>query len=129
VSRPRSSVFGPLALIGLGVLLLLHNLSGYSFWTPLLDYWPWFLVAWGTVHVIQQVIARSTGSAPPRRLAAGAVLVGLLICLAGVSARSIRANDGVLFRGFGVQVRVRDSAFRSPPETVRPQPPPPNESP
>jgi hypothetical protein len=122
VSKP-SSLFGPLALIALGLLLLVHNLAGgFSLWTFALDSWPWFLVAWGGAHVVQQLLARSRGIAGPPRMGAGAVAIALLICLAGWSGRAIRANDGIVFRGFGVRVQVRDSAFRRlPPD---PSPPP-----
>jgi hypothetical protein len=121
--RPaRFSLFGPIALIGLGVLILIHNLvDGYSFWTPLLDHWPWVLVAWGGIHVAQHAIARANGSAGPRRLGGGALFVALLICLIGETGRSIRAHDGVLFRGFGVRVQMRDSAFRSLPPEAEPE--------
>ncbi len=116
VSAPRASVFGPLALIGAGVALLVHNLwSGVSLWTLALDRWPWFLVAWGLAHVAQHLLARARGGAGPRRLGAGAIVVALLICLAGQTGRAIRANDGVLFRAFGGGVQVREPAFRSPP--------------
>ncbi|MEZ5363234.1 MAG: hypothetical protein R2748_13050 [Bryobacterales bacterium] len=109
------SIFAPLALIALGALLLAGNLiDGFSPWTPLLDGWPWFLVAWGGYHVVRQIVARAQGDPAPRRLGAGAVLVALLAASAGVAGRKIRENDGVLFRGFGVRVQVRDPAFRAP---------------
>lgn len=120
----RASLFGPVVLIALGLALLIHNLAGYSVWTFALDYWPWFLVAWGGAHVVQHLVARSQGTAGPRRMGAGAVLVAVLICLAGVTGRSLRAHDGVLFRGFGVRVQVRDPAFnRQPPADTPPRPP------
>ena len=109
----RPSLFGPLALIGLGLVLLAHNLGvDVSVWAFVLDHWPWFLVAWGGAHAVQHLVARAQDSAGPRRLGAGAVLVALLICLAGETGRAIRDNDGVLFRGFGVRVQVRDPAFQ-----------------
>lgn len=125
MTEARRSIAGPVALIALGALLLVHNLvDAYSVWTPLLDYWPWFLVAWGGLHVLQHVVARANGSAGPRRLGGGAILVALLICVAGLTGRSIRENDGIILRGFGVQVRMRDSAFRAPlpSQPDRPQP-------
>jgi hypothetical protein len=129
VSARRRSIAGPIALIGLGALLLAHNLlNDYSVWTPLLDYWPWFLVAWGGLHVVQHLIARANGSAGPRRLGGGAILVALLICAAGLTGRSIRENDGIILRGFGVQLRMRDRAFRVVPRS-QPDPPARRETP
>jgi hypothetical protein len=120
----QRSLFGPVALIGAGVLLLLHNLvGGYSFWTAILDHWPWFLVAWGTFHVTQHALAHANDAPGPPRLGAGALALGLLICLAGGAGRAIRDNDGVVFRGFGVRVQVRDPAFHQsypPPDARRP---------
>jgi hypothetical protein len=130
VSAARPSLFGPIALIALGVLILIHNLvDDYSLWTPLLDYWPWFLVAWGGLHVTQHAVALANGSPGPRRLGGGAIIVALLICAAGEAGRSIRANDGIILRGFGVQVRLRDKAFRSRPADGLPERARPHESP
>lgn len=127
---PRPSLFGPLALIALGVLLLVRNLvGGYSLWTFVLDYWPWFLVAWGGAHVVQHLLARSRGVPGPPRMGAGAVAVALLICLAGWGGRAVRANDGILFRGFGVRMQVREPAFRQPPADPVAPPPPAEERP
>jgi hypothetical protein len=45
----RPSIMGPLFLVGLGVLFLLHNLGllTWSFWEAALHLWPLLLVAWG----------------------------------------------------------------------------------
>jgi hypothetical protein len=45
----RRSIMGPLFLVGLGVLVLLHNLGilTWSFWEAALHLWPLVLVAWG----------------------------------------------------------------------------------
>lgn len=117
MSAPRRSVFGPLALIAAGVILLVHNLTaGGALWTSILDRWPWFLVAWGGVHAAQHLAAHLRGIPGPQRLGAGTVLLALLVCVAGQTGRAIRANDGVLFRGFGVRLQIRDPAFqRNPP--------------
>ena len=126
----RPSLFGPVALIGLGVALLIHNLAGgYSLWTFLLDYWPWFLVAWGGSHIVQHLVARSQGLPGPGRMGAGAILIALLLSIAGQTGRAVRANDGVLFRGFGMRVQVRDPAFQRPPPAEAPPRPPSNDSP
>jgi len=129
VSR-RPSLFGPLALIALGLLLLFRNLvGGDPLWTFALDHWPWFLVAWGGAHVAQHLVARTRGVAGPPRMGAGAVVLAVLICFAGWSGRAIRANDGIVFRGFGVRVQVRQPAFRQPPANPVPPPSPAEERP
>ena len=113
MSQVRPSLFGPLALIVIGIVLLLHNLvPEYSLWAVFLDHWPWFLVAWGGAHLVQHLFAFTRGVSGPRRLGAGAVVFALLLCIAGQTGRAVRANDGVVFRGFGVRVRVSDPAFK-----------------
>ena len=115
MTAPSRSIFGPLLVIGLGVVLLANNLlDDYSLWTPLLDHWPWVLVVWGGIHIAQHLLARSNGTSGPPRLGAGAVVVALLLCLAGSTGRWIRSNDGIVFRGLGVRVQLRDPAFRTP---------------
>ena len=130
MTAPRRSLAGPLAVIVLGGALLANNLlPDFSLWTPALDYWPWLLVLWGGVHVIQHLVARANGSPGPPRLGPGAVVIALMICLAGSAGRWIRENDGVVFRGFGMRVQLRDSAFRSAPPPARPPLAAPHESP
>ena len=109
------SIFAPIVLMALGALLLAGNLvEGFSAWTPLLDGWPWLLVAWGGYHFLRQTVAYTQGRPAPGRLGAGALLVALLAASAGLAGRRIRDNDGVVFRAFGVRVQVRDPAFRLP---------------
>src|SRR5262249_31108896 len=72
--RPRS-IFGPLALITLGVLFLLRTTgliagSTMRFWFA--RYWPLLLVVWGVAKLIEHILARSKGEPTPR-LGGGAI--------------------------------------------------------
>lgn len=72
--RPRS-IFGPLALITLGVLFLLRTtglVPGVTmrFWFA--RYWPILLVIWGLAKLIEHLTARSKGEPTPR-LGGGAI--------------------------------------------------------
>jgi hypothetical protein len=63
----RGSVIGPLILIGLGVLFLFRNL-----WPdiPLVDmisrFWPFLLIAWGAVRLIEILFWATAGKPLPR---------------------------------------------------------------
>jgi len=47
--KRHASLFGPIVLIGLGVLLLLSNFGilNFNLWELLFRFWPFFLVAAG----------------------------------------------------------------------------------
>jgi DUF4097 and DUF4098 domain-containing protein YvlB len=93
--RTRSSVAGPLILIGIGILFLIHTFSPVF---PIADvfanYWPYFLIVWGAVALIE-VFLRALRDAPiPVNGISGAGwLVVLLICFAGLAAHEVRRPD------------------------------------
>ena len=68
----RGSVIGPLILIGLGVLFLFRNL-----WPeiPLVDFisrfWPFLLIAWGAIRLIEMLFWSMTGKPLPRNGVSG----------------------------------------------------------
>lgn len=93
--RPRGSITGPLFIIGLGVIFLLHAISPQF---PLVDwlgqYWPYLLILWGTLALIE-VSFRSlrSGPVPYNGVSGGAWLVVVLICLVGVSFFEFQRPD------------------------------------
>jgi len=83
----RGSVIGPLILIGFGVLFLFRNL-----WPeiPLVDfisrYWPFLLIAWGAIRLIEVMIWSMTGRPLPRNgVSGGEWMLVFLICVIGAT--------------------------------------------
>jgi DUF4097 and DUF4098 domain-containing protein YvlB len=85
--RPRS-VFGPLILIIIGVLILLHNMgviSMRSFGWWFAHYWPVLLIVWGAVKLLEYMWARQKGYANPR-LGGGSIVFLVFFVLFGIGA-------------------------------------------
>lgn len=50
----RGSIFGPLVLIAIGVIFLLHNrVPGFDVYHFLAHYWPVLLIVWGLVRLVE----------------------------------------------------------------------------
>lgn len=83
VRRPyRRSIAGPLVLIVLGILFLLGNMGLVS-WHMLglgfAHYWPFLLILWGVVKLIEYYAAQHSGYLAPGIGAGGVVLVVCLV--------------------------------------------------
>ncbi len=83
----RGSVIGPLILIGLGVLFLFRNL-----WPdiPLVDlisrFWPFLLIAWGGIRLIEILFWSMTGRPLPRNgVSGGEWALIFVICIVGAT--------------------------------------------
>jgi len=83
----RGSVIGPLILIGLGVLFLFRNL-----WPdiPLVDmisrFWPFVLIAWGAIRLIEILFWSMTGKPLPRNgVSGGEWALIFVICIVGAT--------------------------------------------
>ena len=93
--RRRKSLFGPIILIAAGSLLLARNV-----WPEIplrawfAGYWPWILILWGGVRLLEVVLARLLGWPLPRRLGAGAVFAALLLVLVGSAGRAHNERGG-----------------------------------
>jgi DUF4097 and DUF4098 domain-containing protein YvlB len=84
----RYSLFTGLLLILIGVLFLVHNLMpGRIDLARLWRYWPVLLILLGIAKLLDRLLARRTGEAPPRALTAGEIL--LLLVIIGGSAAAI----------------------------------------
>ncbi|MFN8812580.1 MAG: DUF4097 family beta strand repeat-containing protein [Acidobacteriota bacterium] len=79
----RHSLIWPLVLIGLGGVMLAHNLRvDFSFWRLLGDYWPYVLILWGLVRLVEIGILAAQGKALPRRgISGGEWAVVILISI------------------------------------------------
>jgi hypothetical protein len=83
----RGSVIGPLILIGLGALFLFRNL-----WPeiPLVDmvsrYWPFLLIAWGVIRLIEILFWSMTAKPLPRNgVSGGEWALIFVICIVGAT--------------------------------------------
>lgn len=83
----RGSVIGPLILIGLGVLFLFRNL-----WPeiPLVEvisrFWPFLLIAWGAIRLIEILFWSMTGKPLPRNgVSGGEWALIFVICIVGAT--------------------------------------------
>jgi hypothetical protein len=83
----RGSVIGPLILIGLGILFLFRNL-----WPeiPLVDFisrfWPFLLIAWGAIRLIEILFWSMTGRPLPRNgVSGGEWALIFVICIVGAT--------------------------------------------
>jgi hypothetical protein len=78
-SKCRSSIFGGLLLLVLGVLLLLSRFDpslriGHLTWR----YWPVLIILWGVAKLIDNLAARHTGEARPSMLSGGEIALVIL---------------------------------------------------
>jgi hypothetical protein len=109
--RPRS-LFGPILLVGIGVLFLLRNMGiipHLGWWFG--RYWPVLLILWGVSKLIEQVWARQKGYPAPG-IGAGGVFLLIFLIIVGMGASAAR---NVNWSGLGdeVNVNVNDDDFFS----------------
>jgi len=84
--RYRRSIAGPLVLIILGLVFLLHNLGfRMPLWHWFGHWWPLLLILWGVIRLIEHSVAQREGY---RRagIGAGSILLLILIVAVGLSA-------------------------------------------
>jgi len=83
----RQSLFGPLLLILLGTLLLVHNFSpDFPFWDLVGRYWPVVLVVWGLAK-LAEALRRPSAEGPWRpSLSIGEFFLAMLLVMVGLAA-------------------------------------------
>ncbi len=93
--RPRGSITGPILLIAIGVLFLIHALSpGFRIGELLIEYWPFFLIFWGVVQLIEVSFRSLTGRPIPLNgISGGGWFLVVLICIAGLTSYEVRRPD------------------------------------
>lgn len=93
--RPRGSITGPLVLIAIGILFLIHALSpSFRIGELLAQYWPFLLIFWGVVQLIEVCIRTlSGGPIPVNGISGGAWFLVVLICIAGLVSYEVRRPD------------------------------------
>ena len=92
----RGSIIGPLILIGIGVLFLLRNV-----WPeiPVLEilsrYWPFLLIAWGAIRLIEIFLWAVQSKPIPRNgISGGEWALIILLCVLGGSIHTARQYAG-----------------------------------
>ena len=88
----RGSVIGPLILIGLGALFLMRNLfPEIPFGEIISRYWPFVLIAWGGLRLIEILMAAIMNKPIPRNgISGGEWMLVFLICIIGSSVYTAR---------------------------------------
>ncbi len=83
----RGSVIGPLILIGLGVLFLFRNLWPEIPMVELISrYWPFLLIGWGAIRLIEVLFWFMTGKPLPRNgVSGGEWALIFVICIVGAT--------------------------------------------
>lgn len=86
--RPRNSLIGPLLLILIGVLFLLRTIMPDFRLGEIFElYWPYLLIGWGVLALIETVIRFAMGSTiPVNGVSGGAWAIIILICVAGLTS-------------------------------------------
>lgn len=93
VPAKRRSVVGPLLIILIGALLLALNLRPQAPLFHLLSlHWPFVLIAWGTLRLIEVLIATARSWPLPAGLSGGEVVLVVFICFIGSGLYSINEN-------------------------------------
>ncbi len=90
------SFFGPVVLITIGVIFLLHNAGYISTRTVALwfaHYWPVLLILWGVVKVAEYLWARRTGEPAPRGIGPGGIVALIFLIMIGLSATGMSRVD------------------------------------
>lgn len=91
----RGSLIGPLILIGIGVAFLIRNV-----WPeiPILDFlarnWPYILIAWGGLRLVELVTWRSSGRPlPVSGVSGGEWTLVVILCLFGMGLHQFSRRD------------------------------------
>ncbi len=86
--RARASITGPLILILIGVVFLIHAISpDFRIFDLLALYWPFILIVWGVVGLLEVIVAFSrNGPIPVNGISGGAWIFVIFICLFGLAS-------------------------------------------
>jgi len=94
----RRSLAGPILLVAIGIGFLIYNLRpDIALFDLLTQYWPFLLIAWGVLRLLEVLLDYFRGSAPRHGFSGGEVTLVVLICLIGWGAYEAHRH-GVQFR-------------------------------
>jgi len=101
----RRSLAGPIVLIAIGCLFLLHNFGiRLPIWRAFGRFWPLLLILWGVIKLYEHTSASRQGYRPSG-IGAGSVLLLMLIIIFGLGAHY--SND-VNWGGVRDQIQIDD---------------------
>lgn len=100
----RGSILGPLVLILIGLVFLLRNfLPEFRMLDILSLYWPWLLIGWGVLRVVEVLNWHHKGQLIPRGgMNGGEWALVIFICLFGSGMYAARNSN--LFRAGGLNL-------------------------
>lgn len=93
--RARGSIGGPLVLIALGILFLIHSFAPDLHIAELLtNDWPYFLILWGVLQ-LGEIFLRVLRGAPisTNGISGGSWFLILVICFAGLANWEVRKHE------------------------------------
>jgi DUF4097 and DUF4098 domain-containing protein YvlB len=107
--RPKGSIAGPLILIAIGILFLIHAITpNFPIADVVAQYWPYLLIGWGVIQLIEICLRALSGRPlPVSGISGGGWALVVLICFIGLATYEVRRTDNWWRRvGFehGVQV-------------------------
>jgi DUF4097 and DUF4098 domain-containing protein YvlB len=106
---PRTSFTGPIVLIAIGVVFLIHSLSpDFRIGELLSHYWPYLLIGWGALQLFEICFRYLTDRPlPPNGISGLGWFAVVIVCLAGFSAFQIRqASPLIRWAGFERGIRA-----------------------
>lgn len=106
--RPRTSLAGPVVLIVLGVLFLIRTISpNFQIMDLVSRYWPYALIIWGVIALIEVFIRfRTNGPLPRNGISGGGWSAIVVLAIIGSFAFHIQRPDN-LIRLFGFESGIQ----------------------
>jgi DUF4097 and DUF4098 domain-containing protein YvlB len=90
----RHSVTGPLILVAIGAVCLWYNLHPeVRLWDLMAAYWPFLLIAWGLLRLIEVGVNAAANRPLPRGLSGGEIVLIVFVCLIGSGAYSAHRHN------------------------------------
>lgn len=89
--RPRCSIAGPLVLIAIGVLFLVHTFTpDFRVGAFLAANWPYLLIIWGVVQLLEIAFSAVRFQTPaPASMGAGSWFLIAMLCVAGFAIHEL----------------------------------------
>ncbi len=114
--RSRGALTGPLVLILIGAVFLVHTFSpNFQIGELLAVYWPYLLIAWGALQFLEVCFRFATArTLPVNGVSGGAWALVVFICLGGLVASEVRQpNNWWRMAGFerGMQALGQEHEF------------------
>jgi DUF4097 and DUF4098 domain-containing protein YvlB len=110
----RRSIFGPVVLIGFGILMLMVTMgkldarrAAYLF----AQYWPLIFIFWGLVKLYEHMDAKRQGHPAPGIGAGGIVLLVFLLLFGSAASGVYRASRNVNWSNLRDQIDLPDDDF------------------